>query len=244
MTRAGRKRRRIASPVLATLLLVAAGAAAIPGLSLVPIREVKIHGAFERVSKEDIEALVIPYASWGWLRLPADRLREQLESLRWVAAAEVRREWPLNLSVEIAERRPVARWGHSAMLDHAAAIFEPGDSIDRTLPVLHGPDGAQAQVLARYSEFSRRLGEKSVALEGLSLNARGGWTLQLRDGLTVRLGAESVDRRFERVLRALEMLLQGEGHEVAYIDMRYPNGFAVARRPQGGGQRNDGGISP
>ncbi len=244
MIRARRKRRRIASPILATLFLVAAGVAAIPGLSLVPIREVKIHGAFERVSKEDIEALIVPYTSWGWLRLPAGRLREQLESLRWVASAEVRREWPLNLSVEIAERRPVARWGHSAMLDHAAAIFEPGDSIDRTLPMLRGPDGAQAQVLARYSEFSRRLGGKSLALEGLSLDARGGWTLQLRNGPTVRLGAESVDRKFERALKALEMLLQGGRHEVAYVDMRYPNGFAVASRPQGIAQHNSGGISP
>ncbi len=244
MTRARRTRGRIASPVLATLLLVAAGAAAIPGLSRVPIREVKIHGAFERVSKEDIEALVIPYMGWGWLRLPAGRLREQLESLRWVATAEVRREWPLNLSVEIAERRPAARWGHSAMLDHAAAIFEPGDSIDQALPMLHGPDGAQAQVLARYRQFSRRLGEQAAVLEGLSLNMRGGWTLQLRDGPTLRLGAESVDRRFERALQALETLPQGERHEVAYVDMRYPNGFAVAWRPQGSDQRNPGGISP
>ena len=244
MTRARRRRRRIASPILATLLLVAAGAAAIPGLSRVPIREVKIHGAFEQVSKKDIEALVIPYVGWGWLRLPVGRLREQLESQRWVASAEVRREWPLNLSVEIAERRPAARWGEDAMLDEAAAVFDPGDSIDRTLPMLRGPHGAQEQVLARYREYSRRLGQESLALDGLSLNARGGWTLQLRDGLRLRLGAESVERRFERALRALDTLPQSAEREVAYVDLRYPNGFAVAFRPKGGDQRNSGGISP
>lgn len=244
MTRARRRRRRIASPILVTFLLVGAGAAAIPGLSLVPIREVKIHGAFERVSKEDIEALVVPYARWGWVRLPVRRLREQLESLRWVASAEVRREWPLNLAVEIAERRPAARWGEDAMLDEAAAIFHPGDSINRTLPLLRGPDGAHERVLARYREFSRRLGEKSLALDALSLNARGGWTLTLRDGLRLRLGAESVDRRFERALRALDTLPRGAGREVAYVDLRYPNGFAVAWRPKGAEQGNRGGISP
>lgn len=244
MTRVRRKRRRIASPVLAMLLLVAAGAAAIPGLSRVPIREVRIHGAFERVSKEDIETQVIPYTSRGWLRLPVGQLREQIESLRWVSSAEVRREWPLNLSVEIAERRPAARWGHSAMLDQSAAIFEPDDSVGRTLPMLQGPDGAQARILKRYREFSRHLGEKSQALDGLSLNARGDWTLQLRDGLTLRLGAESVDRRFERALRALEKLPRAKRHEIAYVDMRYPNGFAVGWKPQGSHQRNPGGISP
>jgi len=65
VNRKRRRRKRIASPILATLLLVAAVAAATPGLFRVPVREVKIHGVFERVAKEDIEALVIPYAGWA-----------------------------------------------------------------------------------------------------------------------------------------------------------------------------------
>lgn len=247
MTRAGRRRRRrrrIASPILATILLTAAGAAAMPGLTRVPIREVKIHGAFQRVEKQDIQALVTPYLSWGWVRLPADRLRGQLESLRWVASADVRREWPLNLSIEIAERRPVARWGDAALLDQSAAIFDPGDSINRTLPMLRGPEGAQKRVLARYREFSRQLGDKSLALDALSLNARGGWTLRLREGPQLRLGAESIERRFERALLALDKLPQAAGREMAYVDLRYPNGFAVAWKPAGANQRHREGISP
>ncbi len=247
MTRARRRRKRIAGPILLAFVLLGAATAAMIALSRVPIREVRIHGAFERVAEEDIEALVISYVGWGWVRLPVSRLREQLESLRWVASAEVRREWPLNLSVEIAERRPAARWGEGAMLDEAAEIFEPDDSVDPVdpaLPTLRGPEGAQQRMLARYRQFSRRLDEKSVALGELSLNERGGWTLQLEDGLKFRLGAESVDLRFERALQALDALPQGAGREVAHVDLRYPNGFAVAWRPAGTGQSNPGGISP
>ena len=239
-----RGRGRIASPILATCLLCAAAAAALPGLTRVPVREVRIHGAFERVAKEDIQALVTPHLGWGWVRLPADRLRGQLEALRWVAAAEVRREWPLNLSIEIAERRPAARWGEEGLLDQSAAIFDPGDAINRTLPVLRGPDGTQAQVLKRYRDFSRRLGDMSLALDALSLDARGGWTLQLRNGPLLRLGAEYVDRRFERALLALDNLPRKTGQEMAHVDLRYPNGFAVAWRPSGTHQPRQGGDSP
>lgn len=178
------------------------------------------------------------------MRLPVGRLREKLESLQWVASAQVQREWPLKLKVAIAERRPAARWGEDAMLDEAATTFEPGGSINPALPALRGPEGAQQRVLARYREFSRRLSEESLASGGLSLNARGGWTLQLRDGPRLRLGAESVDRRLERALQALKALPQDAEREVAYIDLRYPNGFAVAWRPSGAHQRNPGGISP
>ncbi len=238
------RRRRVASPILAACLLCAAAAVAMPGLTHVPVREVRIHGAFERVTKEDIQALVTPHLGWGWVRLPVDRLRGQLESLRWVAAASVRREWPLSLSIEIAEHRPVARWGEEAMLDETAAIFDPGDSVNRELPVLRGPDGAQGEVLERYRVFSRRLGETSLALDALSLDARGGWALQLRGGPQLRLGAESVDRRFERALLALESLPRETKREIACIDLRYPNGFAVAWRSPGGRRPNHGGYSP
>lgn len=250
MSRAGtsrsrrRKRRRIASPILAACLLFAAAAAAMPGLTRVPVREVRIHGAFERVAKEEIQALVTPHLGWGWVRLPANRLREQLESLRWVASAEVRREWPLNLSIEIAERRAAARWGEEALLDEAADIFDPGGAINRALPLLRGPDGTGEKVLKRYRDFSRRLGGISLAVDALSLDARGGWTLQLRNGPQLRLGAENVDRRFERALLALEILPREAGQEMARIDMRYPNGFAVAWRPSGTHQPRQGGNSP
>ena len=242
--RTSRSRRRIASPILATCLLCAAVAAAMPGLTRVPVREVRIHGAFDRVAKEDIQALVTPHLGWGWVRLPADRLRGQLESLRWVAAAEVRREWPLNLSIEIAERRPVARWGEEGLLDQSAAIFDPGDAINRALPMLRGPGGAEEQVLKRYRDFSRRLGDMSLALDALSLDARGGWTLQLRNGPLLRLGAEYVDRRFDTALLVLENLPREAGRELARVDLRYPNGFAVAWRPSGTHQPRQGGDSP
>ena len=244
MRRTVKRRRRIASPVLAGLLLLGVAAAAVPGMTRVPIREVKIHGALQHLTQEEIEEHVRNYSRWGWIRLPADRLRQQLEALNWVASAKVSREWPLNLSIEISERRPVARWGEDALLDQNAEVFDPGGPINRSLPLLSGPEGAEHEMLDRYRDFSTRLGAHSLALAELSRDRRGSWSLTLRDGPQLRLGAESIDGRLERALLALSELAGKGGLEMAYVDLRYPNGFAVGWRSPAEILRKRGGVSP
>ncbi len=244
MRRVRRRRRRIASPVLAGLVLLGAAAAAVPGLDRVPVREVKILGTLQHVPTEDIESIVNQYSAWGWVRLPVDRLRAQLEQMNWVASASVRREWPLNLSIEIVEHRPVARWGDDALLDETAEVFDPGEPINRALPLFRGPEGSEKKMLDRYREFSARLGTRSLVVEELSLDARGAWIVTVRDGPQLKLGAESIERRLERALLALDRLAGRQGAEMAYVDLRYPNGFSVARRSPNMTSRKRGGESP
>ena len=244
MRRARVKRRGIAAPALVAIGLLAA-AAALPQLTRVPVREVKIHGAFQHVARAQVKAVLAPHLAMGWVRLSASRLRGQLEALPAVASASVGREWPLNLSIEIAERRPVARWGRKAMLDEHGVVFDSSLPIDRRLPLLHGPQDSEGEVLARYREFSPRLGERSLVLDELSLGPRGGWTLTVREGPQLRLGVEAVEGRFERALLALDSLPAGEqGLTAAYVDMRYPNGFAVASQSGGARASKHGGASP
>lgn len=244
MRRTRKRRRRIASPILAGLILCAAAAFSVPGLSRVPIRTVQIHGEIHHVTQEELQELVVPFTSWGWLRLPAGQLSRRLEELNWVASARVRREWPLDVSIVITERRPVARWGRHALLDESGEPFDPGGPVNRTLPLLQGPEGTERKMLDRYRAFSARLGARSLALDELRLDPRGAWRLDLRDGPQVRLGADSIDLRLERALVALDELAGEPGTEIAYLDLRYPNGFAVAWRNLNTTARRQGGSSP
>ena len=244
MRRTRKRRRRIASPILAGLILCTAAAFSVPGLNRVPVRTVQIHGEIHHLTQEELEELVVPFTSWGWLRLPAERLSRRLEELNWVASARVRREWPLDVSIVITERRPVARWGRKALLDESGEPFDPGGPINRTLPLLQGPEGTERKMLDRYRAFSARLGAHSLALDELRLDSRGAWRLDLRDGPQVRLGADSIDLRLERALMALDELAGEPGTEIAYLDLRYPNGFAVAWRNLDTTARRQGGSSP
>lgn len=238
------RRRRIASPILAGLILCTVAAFSLPGLNRVPIRTVQIHGEIHHVTQEELQALIVPFKSWGWLRLPAERLSLRLEELNWVAAASVRREWPLDVSIVITERRPVARWGRDALLDESGEAFDPGGPINRTLPLFEGPEGTEKMMLERYRAFSARLSARSLALDELRLDPRGAWRLALRDGPQLRLGADSVDLGLQRALMALDELAGERGTELDYLDLRYPNGFAVAWRNVNTAARRQGGRSP
>ena len=244
MRRTQKRRRRIASPILAGLLICSVAAFSLPGLNRVPIRSVQIHGEMHQVTRDELQALILPFTTRGWLRFPAQRLSRHLEELNWVASARVRRAWPLDVSIVIAERRPVARWGRDALLDESGETFDPGGPINRTLPLLEGPEGTEKRMLNRYRAFSARLGAHSLAMDELRLDPLGAWRLGLRDGPQLRLGIESIDVRLERALVALEVLSREQGKEIAYLDLRYPNGFAVAWRDLNPVERKQGGTSP
>lgn len=244
MRRTRKRRRRIASPILAGLLVCTVAAFSLPGLNRVPIRAVQIHGQIHHVTREELQALVTPFTLWGWLRLPVERLSRRLEELHWVASAQVRRQWPLEVSIVITERRPVARWGRDALLDESGEAFDPGGPINRTLPLLLGPEGTEKEMLDRYRAFSVRLAVRSLAVDELRLDRRGAWSLDLRDGPQLRLGADSIDLRLERALFALDALAGERGAEIAYLDLRYPNGFAVARGNLANAARKQGASSP
>lgn len=244
MRRASRRRRRIASPVLTGVAVIGLIGVAAASLARVPIIRVDTHGSFQRVSQKEVIARVQHYAAWGWLRLPVEEMRRELERIDWVAHAEIRRSWPLALSVEITERRPVARLAEHALLDESGERFDPAGPINRSLPLLRGPVGSEAELLDRYREFSARLGSRSRALNEVSLDPRGAWRLVLRDGTEIRLGAEAPSLRLERAMLALDRLAGGTGAEIDYLDLRYPNGFAVAFRSPDSNSRSHGGESP
>ncbi len=244
MRRKPKLRRRIASPILAGLVLLAVTVAGMPSLTRVPVRSVKIEGTLQQLSGDRIKELVRPFTAWGWVRLPTERLRERLEEEEWVASAEVHREWPLNVRIEIVERRPVARWAEDALIDERAEVFDPGLPINRSLPLLHGPEGAEGEILDRFRRFSALLGANSLAVSELRVDARGAWSLIVRDGPQLRLGAEFLDLRMKRALLALQTLNEEPGAEMAYVDLRYPNGFAVGWRTPNRTSRKRGGVSP
>jgi cell division protein FtsQ len=85
-------------------------------------------------------------------------------------------------------------------------------------------------VAQRYLAADGRLAQAGLRLTALRLDARGAWEFDLANGVTVRLGRRQVDERFEKfMLTALKLVTQ-RGDDIAYVDMRYTNGFAIGWR--------------
>ena len=105
--------------------------------------------------------------------------------------------------------------------------------VDGTAHPQKGPPGSEGEVTARYLVAQGRLTEVGLRLVALQLDARGAWAMTLDDGVQVRLGRQQVDERFERFMAVAAKLVSQRAADIAYVDLRYGNGFAVGWKGSG-----------
>jgi len=210
-----------------------------------PITTVSVAGRFERVAPLDVERAVKESAAGkGLVSVDLAAVRAAVRLLPWVDTVSVQRNWPRTLSVTIGEQVAAARWGDTGLLNTRGDLFaHDATHIPLELPRLSGPDGTQAAVVQRYITMRDRLLELGMRIAALRLDARGAWQLDLDNGVTVRLGRQQLDERFNTFVATAARIVAQRATDIAYVDMRYANGFAIGWRSAGTGNAKNGGDS-
>ncbi|HUG72684.1 MAG TPA: cell division protein FtsQ/DivIB [Steroidobacteraceae bacterium] len=224
----------------AAVVLTLAGALFLLRLSLdKPVERVAISGRFQRVQPLEVEKAVrAAVADEGMVSVDLAQIAHAVEQIPWVDRASVARSWPRALTVQVVEQAPVARWGEGGLVNLRGEVFvHDSRHVPPELAELVGPDGQQGLMTERYLAAAPRLTEAGMRLTRLTLDARGAWELTLDNGVTLRLGREHIDERFERFMRAAARIVAARAVEIAYVDLRYANGFAVGWRAGAGGAR-------
>lgn len=231
-------------------LLAAALGAGLWGATVMldrPIRQVLVHGPFERVSVLQVEAAVGELRDAGFLGVRLEDVRARIVAIDWVDDAVVRRRWPDEVEITIVEQVPAARWGESGLMNTRGELFVTDSRhVPPELPRLHGPEGSELNVARRYLDARAVLAGAGLGLRALELDPRGAWRVELSNGVELRLGRDDFEPRLRRFARIAAPLLTPRVTEVAYVDMRYSRGFAVGWRERpaegarNGGQVHDG----
>lgn len=196
------------------------------------LTQLVITGKLEHVSPQVVRAVVRPVLGSGFFTSDMSAVRAAVDVLPWVQTASVRRGWPHTLYIEINEETPAARWNGTGLMDARGRVFtHSGGQSWVQLPQLSGPDGSAATVLTEYHTFGALLAPKGLAIRKLDVDARGAATLELSDGIRVRLGRQQAEVRLERFAAVALQVLASQITRVAYVDMRYTNGFAVGYMP-------------
>ncbi|HTQ36853.1 MAG TPA: cell division protein FtsQ/DivIB [Steroidobacteraceae bacterium] len=197
-----------------------------------PVRQVAISGRFQRVQPLDVEKAVRgALHGEGMLGVDLGRVAQAVESVPWVDRASVARSWPEGLRVQVVEQKPVARWGESGLVNVRGEVFvQDAQHIPAELPELVGPQGFAAEMTARCLAVQPRLEQGGLRLARLTLDERGAWQLTLENGITLRLGRQNVDQRFDRFVAAAARIVVARAADIAYVDMRYASGFAIGWR--------------
>lgn len=188
-----------------------------------PVNLLEVKGNLQHTSRAEIEA-ALPRAAGNFFAADLAGLRAGVERLPWVRRVAVRRVWPGRLELTVEEHVALARWGDDRLVNTYGEAFS-GKSRE-ALPAFIGPGGTAAEVMRRYQRFSAIVAPLGTSVERVVLTQRLAWQLRLGNGLHLMLGrdadlAEARLRRFVEIYPAVEK----KKHE--YVDLRYPNGFAL-----------------
>jgi cell division protein FtsQ len=223
---------------LAFSLLAYAGARVLFDSPAFLLRTIVVEGGLKRVERREIVDALQGRLRGTFFTVDLESVRSLFEGIPWVRRAELRRVWPDSLQVRVEEQVALARWGQGtkAQLVNLQGELFRGQS-DEPLPVLAGPAGTESEVARRFIEFRGLLAPLGLEPRQVLLSSRLAWQLRLSNGLTIQLGRDSerdrVEDRLARFVSVFPKTLDSR-QRIDYVDLRYPNGFAVriSERPR------------
>lgn len=205
-----------------------------------PIRSVVVEGYYQHTDQEQLRDRVMIQAQRGFFNLDIAHIQQEVESLPWVEKAYVRRIWPESISVHLEEHQPVARWGEDGLLSDNFKLFFPPrlkaddnpalQSIVDQLPQLNAPVRRHAALLKLLETTEPLFAKIEAPLTGISEDARRAVTLTLKGEVQVVIGHRLIAERIERFAKIFRSHVAPVYDDITRVDMRYTNGFALARK--------------
>lgn len=210
--------------VAAALALYAAATIAInrPAFAL---REIRLVGVPLHVTAGQLSLIANRDLQGNFFTLDLAHARAALGNLPWVRSVDLRRRWPDGLDVALEEHEPLARWGDTGLVNTQGEVFEA--AYDGELPVFSGPPGTAKEIAIQYEYFRRRLAAIDRLPVRVQVSPRRAWSVTLDNGMTLELGRSETEARLTRFIAAYRQAAAVLGRRVDYVDLRYPNGFAV-----------------
>jgi cell division protein FtsQ len=206
------------------------------------VREVRVLGTLTHVTREQVDATVKKQLTGNFFTVDLAGARRAFERLPWVRRVEVRRVWPDRLHVVLDEHVAIARWNDSGLVNTHGEVFSAAS--DAKLPVFDGPQGSAQEMARQYTLFSDALAAVRLSPSSITLSQRRAWEVRLSSGLTLKLGRDQVNERLATFLSVYERTVAPVSSRLDYVDLRYPNGFAVRLTESNNEGRSGGRPSP
>ena len=214
---------------LALLVFAFAGVQLLLRSPLFPLREVRVSGELAHTPLAAVERAAQGHIGGNFFAADLGRARAGFEQLPWVRQVDVRRIWPDRLEVRLEEHRALARWGDAGLVNTFGERF--AGETDARLPLFAGPAASEAEVTRRYRAFAAIVAPLESDLQRVVLTPRYAWQLRLANGLALELGRDAaeagVESRLARFVAAYPATLGKLARRHEYVDLRYPNGFAL-----------------
>ncbi|AVP58973.1 cell division protein FtsQ/DivIB [Pulveribacter suum] len=203
------------------------------------VGRIAVQGDLVHTSAMSLRANVAPQLVGNFFTLDLQEARRAFEQVPWVRQAEVRRDFPSGLRVQLQEHDVVAHWGveGSGMLvnSHGEVFEADADDLEAdNLPRLVGPPERSAELLRMQRRLALALAPLGSPIDTLELTPHGGWRVLLDSGAALELGGGDEATLLERVRRltaTLPRVAQEQGGRsvaaLEYADLRHASGYAL-----------------
>jgi len=229
-------------PLFKNLVLVVLGFGVIMGLytgysyiarsNFMPITAYQLEGSIHYTDLAELKHTLKDLPPMGFFNADVDLIKQKVEALRWVKAAEIKRSWPDKLTIELTEYTPVAIWNGRYFISPEGALIEMNgdEAFAGDMKQLYGPEGDHQLVMKTYATIETQLHENGLDIRSLKLNSRRSIEMFLDDDVLVIVGRDDVDKRIQRLIDFYPPLRASVGTRLKTIDLRYTNGFAVTKK--------------
>ena len=204
------------------------------------IRGITVLGDVAHNSSASLRGVVLPQLKGNFFTLDLEVAKRAFETAPWVRKAVVQREFPNRLKVTLQEHEPVAHWGDqlSQMVNKQGEVFEAsGEGAEYgDLPVLIGPDGQAATLLATFGRLAPHVEPMQLRLKELELLPRGSWRAELDNGAEIALGRgteQELEARLDLLSKTAPQIAarhRRAAKDIVLADMRYAGAYALKLR--------------
>lgn len=211
----------VASVVIAAIFLVR-------GVEEVPIKAFVINTSLHNVSKQEIRDVATNYVREGFFTINLASFEKDLEQIPWVYKANIKRQWPSKLVIEVEEQSPRFRWTGQSLLNKEAVPFLVNNfDTYEALPKLSGLAGRETYLAGLYYQYNERFKHLGLSIASIEEDARYDKVITLLNGISINVGREQTNQQIERCLQSFSEFTETERAAIASIDLRHSNGFAV-----------------
>jgi cell division septal protein FtsQ len=219
--------------LVATAVLLAAGALALTRTGLFHVREIRVEG-ISRLSEREVIRRAGLSGRDNAVWLDTARAEQRLTSDPWVASADVHVDLPWTVTVTVTERSPVGivDRGGSMMLVAADGTILGSPARRSTLPTIVAPPAW----VGKADEVG--IGQVAAALGAMDGDLRSlvdrvtlgpsGIELALRDGVRVVYGTAADAAEKARAIQEVLDWAQTSGRRVRLVNVTAPGAPAVA----------------
>lgn len=161
-----------------------------------PVENVQVIGELNFLDKRIIESVVSDNIEGGYFTVDLNKIRQALKQQPWIQDVSLRRQWPAQLDVFIAEQVPVAYWNDDAYINDDGEVFSP-EMIDESLNLLKltGPDGSQNTVWKFMNKLHQQIALLEFEVVRLDLDDRRSWQLLIVENASSEISSSEISKQ-------------------------------------------------